>query len=251
MLLSISFISKAQSEKELQNHLISIERKINSNSINTLFLDFHIEEEPVKIIAFYQNELLLKTQITFLNQPLKRIVYYFPTYDKAIKAKICYIKKYDTLKNQVLLEIKYWNDELINSTEIKDEKVEVSLKILETEKWRITDLEQAIFFKKFYRIRKAKAEIIEMSEWEFIACGFAIIFETFKFRLIEKNNEVETVFLGVFQCPRRKGEDFFEVGKLYDLELKKCFEGDECYVDERYENSKLPIYTVEEIKKID
>jgi len=66
MLLSISFISKAQSEKELQNHLISIERKINSNSIDTLFLDFHIEEEPVKIIAFYQNELLLMIGVNFL-----------------------------------------------------------------------------------------------------------------------------------------------------------------------------------------
>ncbi|WP_375562731.1 hypothetical protein ACE193_09415 [Bernardetia sp. OM2101] len=215
-LLSVAFISKTQSEKALQNHLVSIEKAINSSSVDTLFLDFYLEEELVQLTTFYKNDLLLKTQISFVNQPKKRVIYYFPTNEKTIKSKICYIKEFDTITNTTFVEIKYWKDNLLNPTKIKEEKVEEFLKISETEKWRITDLEQAIFFKKIYRLRKVKAEIIEMSEWEIIACGFVTVFETYKFKLIEKSNEVETIFLGVVMCPDFKKEGFFEEGKLYN-----------------------------------
>jgi hypothetical protein len=247
ILFFISFISKAQPEKELQNHLVSIDKMIRFNSVDTLFLDSHSDEEPVKIIAFYKNDVLLKTQISFVNYPKKRIIYYFPTHDAVIKAAFCYVKEFDTITNQTFIEIKYWKEEFLNGTKIKESDVEHVLKLSEVEKWRISDLEQAIFFKKFYQLRKAKAEIIEISEWEFIACGFSAFYATFKLRLIEENKEVETIFLGVFQCPRSKGGDFFEIGKIYEIELKKCFERDECYVDERYKNSNLSVYSVEQI----
>ncbi len=96
-----------------------------------------------------------------------------------------------------------------------------------------------------------KAEIVEMSKYEIMSCGFLTIYETYKFELINQNDSIEQIFLGVVMCPDFKGDNFFGVGKIYKIELKKCFEGDECYVDERYENSKLPIYTIEEITILD
>ena len=61
---------------------------------------------------------------------------------------------------------------------------------------------------------------------------------------------MEYIFLGVVMCPNFKGEDFFKVGKLYELELKKCFEEDECKVDEKYKNSVFSIYVVEKVEII-
>jgi hypothetical protein len=247
ILIILTQKSFGQKSNELERYITAIDKMVYTDSI---YLSDSLNGQRVNIIGFEKNDTIYKVELNYPDLNRKRIVYYKK--DVNFLNNVCYVREIDSKTSKLYIDVKSWDNNIIKSFTKnvlnKDERKDIK-RILDN-----SDLTTLFEFKKIDD--KADKFHLKCSLVEKVAlpadCGYFAFAAAFKFKIIETDYKTKEQFLIILiQCPREKGEEFYEPGSIYKIMIATNSGVTFDWVTiNGYESEKLPTFWARQIEKM-
>lgn len=240
----------SQTIEDIDSLRQKIDNSIYTNTI-TITDTPKIATQPVEVQAFLNNDTLLKTIARYSNSSRLRITYYEQTsYGHVVPV---YIKDVDSLTNIVLIEVYEKDNTIIKSTiraPLDDEEANYPYRILLN-----SNFSSEIGFALVDRQAKKYKFIAKLINAVPInnSCG------TIAWAIVQKFEVISTTFpefsaksvLIIQPCPEFFGENFFQTGGIYDIDVATNSGVTFSYVVlNNYKKEELSIFWTREISRV-